>query len=171
MKLIIKKINKISLKEKNEIINLKNQEWKYTYKKQNNWIKKNIKKNDINIFLKINKKIVGYNLLRLRKFQINQSKTAKYYFYFDTLIIDKEFRNKNLSNIIMKKSIEIISRKAFGFLVCKKNLIKFYKRYGWKQCDRTNFKITNKKTKFNFLVLPKKERGLFKKKNKVTLEV
>ena len=44
MKLIIKKINKISLKEKNEIINLKNQEWKYTYKKQNNWIKKISKK-------------------------------------------------------------------------------------------------------------------------------
>ena len=43
MKLIIKKLTKISLKEKSQIIKLKNQEWKYTYKKQNDWIKKNIK--------------------------------------------------------------------------------------------------------------------------------
>ena len=171
MKLIIKKLTKISLKEKSQIIKLKNQEWKYTYKKQNDWIKKNIKRNDINIFLKIGKKIVGYNLLRLRKFQVNEGKTARYYYYFDTLIIDKGFRNKNLSNIIMKKSIEIISDKAFGFLVCKKNLVKFYKKYGWKQYNRNNFKITNKKTKFNFLVLPKKGGSLFKKKNKITLEV
>ena len=42
MKLIIKKLTKISLKEKSQIIKLKNQEWKYTYKKQNDWIKKNI---------------------------------------------------------------------------------------------------------------------------------
>lgn len=40
MELIIKKINKISLKEKKELIELKSQKWKYSYKNQYYWIKK-----------------------------------------------------------------------------------------------------------------------------------
>lgn len=170
MKLIIKKINKISLKEKKELIELKSQKWKYSYKNQIYWIKKNIKKNDLNIFLKINEKIVGYNLLRLRKFHTNISKKERYYFYFDTLIVDKKFRNKNLSKIIMNKSIKLINSKAFGFLLCKTKMINFYKKFGWKKYDRANFKITNKRTKLNFLILTKKKH-IFRKNNIITLGV
>ena len=50
MKLIIKKLTKISLKERKSNNQTKNQEWKYTYKKQNDWIKKNKKKRYKHIF-------------------------------------------------------------------------------------------------------------------------
>ena len=132
------------------------QEWKYSFNSHIDWIRKNIKLNDINIFLKINEEVVGYNLLRIRKFYTRENFTNKNYYYFDTMIIDKNFRKKKLSKKIMMKSIKIIKKNNFAFLLCKKSLIRYYKKFGWILMDKKKIKILNKKTKLNYMIMPGK---------------
>ena len=77
------RINKKIVKD---ICFLKNSKWKYGFKENLNWFKKNTKSRDLHNLLFFNKKLVGYTMLRLRKFKIKRN-FFKYY-YFDTLIID-----------------------------------------------------------------------------------
>ena len=71
-------IKKITIYHKNlsksflrKIIKLKKQEWKYSYKSQKNWIKKNFLNNDIHILVFVKKELEGYTALRLKKFSNN----------------------------------------------------------------------------------------------------
>ena len=130
-KLISKTTPLLSKKEIKNICILKNTQWKYGIKSQLNWYKKNIKKEDIHNLLFINSKLIGYTLLRKRTCFVN--KVKKKYLLFDTLVLDKKYRNKKLSNLIMYFDNEIIKqKKMLSFLTCNKSLIKFYKRFNWK---------------------------------------
>ena len=75
------------------ICNLKNQEWKYGLFSQLKWFKNNVKNNDIHNLVFCNKELIGYTLLR-KRLLIENNKNKKY-FLFDTIIIDKNYRNKN----------------------------------------------------------------------------
>ena len=95
----------------NNICKLKNSKWKYGIKGNLNWFKQNAKKHDLHNVLFFKKKLAGYTMLRLRKF-INNRKTYNYY-YFDTLIINKKYRGKQLSSILMFFNNFIIKKKRF----------------------------------------------------------
>lgn len=156
-----KNLNKNLIKD---IINLKDQEWKYTFNNQKKWIKKFVKKDDIHNLLFINKKLIGYTLLRKRQL-INYLKNKpkkKYYFYFDTLIIDKNFRgkkflNKSYSDYLMSFNSKIIKKyKYISFLHCKKKLVNFYKKYDWNFINK-KIVISDKKSKLNIMIFNKKK--------------
>ena len=71
-----KSINTKKLK-KNEILSickLKNTQWKYGIKSQLKWFNKNIQNNDIHNLLYLKESLVGYNLLRKRKFLLKGKK-------------------------------------------------------------------------------------------------
>ena len=66
-------------------------------------------------------------MLRRRKCLVN--KVLKKYLLFDTLVLDKKYKNKKLSNLIMYFDNEIIKQnKKLSFLICKKDLVDFYKK-------------------------------------------
>ena len=69
-------------KKKNleEIINLKNKEWKFGRKSQINWIKKNLKEKDVHVTLKYKNKLIGYTMLRNRDL-IGKNKIRKKFEY------------------------------------------------------------------------------------------
>lgn len=114
-----------------QICSLKKQFWKYSLKSHLCWFKKNVKKTDLNLILINKKQVVGYNLLRLRSLIIKK-KLMKYY-YFDTLIIDKKFRNLGWSKKIVNKSIYLSKRHNLPLiLICKKKLLNFYKKFKFK---------------------------------------
>ena len=118
-KLISKTTPLLSKKEIKNICMLKDTQWKYGIKSQLNWYKKNIKKEDNHNLLFINSKLIGYTLLRKRTCFVN--KVKKKYLLFDTLVLDKKYRNKKLSNLIMYFDNEIIKqKKMLSFLICKK---------------------------------------------------
>ncbi|PPR47246.1 MAG: hypothetical protein CFH19_00680 [Alphaproteobacteria bacterium MarineAlpha5_Bin9] len=126
-------------KQINDICKLKNSFWNFGIKSQIKWYKKNTKKSDIHNLLYIKNKLIGYTYLRKRSSTIlvkNKSKKIKY-IYFDTLIINKSFRKKNISKILMEKNNEIILKsKLHSFLICKKKLILFYKKFNWKKIPK-----------------------------------
>ena len=66
---------------------------------------------------------------------------------FDTLIIHKSFRKIKLANLLMAfNNITIINKKLSAQLNCKKKLILFYKKFGWK-ISNNKYLIPKKKNK------------------------
>ena len=114
--LVSKKSFQLSKKEIQNICLLKNNQWKLGIKSHLSWYKKNIKKKDIHNMMFINSKLIGYTLLRRRRCLVN--KVLKKYLLFDTLVLDKKYRNKKLSNLIMYFNNEIIKQnKKLSFLI------------------------------------------------------
>lgn len=166
MKLELKSIKNKNLNKNliKDIINLKKQEWNYNFNKQKDWIKKFVKKDDIHNLLFFNKKLIGYTLLRKRHLILtfkNRSK-KKYFFYFDTLILNKNFRgkkflNKSYSSFIMSLNLRIINKHNYiSILHCKKKMISFYKKYDWYNINKKNVTSDNKK-RLNLMILNKKK--------------
>ena len=159
---------KTSKLNKNKIIqisNLKDSLWSFGINSQLEWFKNNIKKNDIHNLLYFKSKLIGYTLLRRRSFN-NNNKLKKRYLLFDTLVIHKDYRNKKLSNLLMIFNNTIIREtRLFSFLICKNNLVSFYKKYDWIKINKKNIKVvdhpfstngmvfnTNKIKKYNFYI-------------------
>ena len=110
-----------------KILYLKNTFWKFNYKSQLKYFKENIYNNDIHNMVYMNKKLIGYTLLRKRKFKQNK------YLLFDTLIVHKNYRNKQIGSQLMKLNMKIIKKNNLKtILICKKNLVNFYISFNWK---------------------------------------
>ena len=169
--------NKVSLKsivsykltnqEIKEICLLKDKQWKFGIKSQIKWFKNNIKKFDIHNLFFIKSKLIGYTLLRKRTCEIKNLNKKTKYLLFDTLIIDRKYRDKKLSNLLMTFNNMVIKQSDyFSFLICKKELLNFYKKKKWVIINNRNFIIkdhpfstcgmlfnnTNKRNKYNFYI-------------------
>jgi len=133
-----------------KICKLKNSHWKKGINSQIKFFKKHCKPNDTNNLLYFNKNLIGYTLLRRRKFY--EDSKIKNYFYFDTLIINKKFRDLGISVFLMNFNNYIIKRNNFNsFLVCEKKLIKFYKKFNWKLKDKKKIRIDSLKKNKNIM--------------------
>jgi predicted N-acetyltransferase YhbS len=145
----------IKLKKKDilDITKLKNSHWNFGLSSQLSWFKNqnNVFKNDFHLFLKKNEKIIGYVQLGKRKYILN-SKENNYYL-FRTLIVLKKERNEKLAKKIMHEVSNFIKQKNLpSFLLCKKNLIKFYEKYGWIKLKKSKFKVENHKTSLHGMI-------------------
>ena len=74
----------------------------------------------------------------LRKRKLDEK---NFYLLFDTMIINKKFRDKGFSKVLMSYNNYIIKKnKLSSILICEKKLVNFYKKFAWKLC---NFKSKN----------------------------
>ena len=123
---------------------LKNSFWKFGLRSNLDWFRNNIKRNDIHNLIFANFKLIGYTVLRVNSLFKNKNKIK--YFYFDTLIIDKKYRSNNFSSILMQINNQIIlNNKKISFLICQKQMIKFYKKFYWKLLNKKYFTIKDHK--------------------------
>ena len=130
---------------------LKDKQWKYGTKLQLEWFENNIKKNDIHNLFYINSKLVGYTLLRKRIYKLKNLNNKTQYLLLDTLVIDKKFRSMKLSNLLMNFNNTIIKHLGLSsFLICKDELINFYKKNNWKKLDKNKFNIGDNNNKFKY---------------------
>ncbi len=121
------------------ICKLKDTHWKNGLNSQLKFYKKICRDDDLNNLIFFNKKLVGYTLLRKRKFGTNRNK--KNYLHFDTLIVDKNYRKFGISKILMNFNNFIIKKNNRpSFLTCKKKLVNFYRMYNWKLEKKKNIK-------------------------------
>ena len=157
-KFLSKKTYQLSNKEIKAICLLKDTHWNFGLKLQLVWFKQNVKSFDIHNILTLNKKLIGYTLLRKRKMNIN---SIRYYLLFDTLIIKKNFRNKRLSKLLMEFNNQIIKKnKKISFLMCSEKLIKFYKKNNWLKLNKRNFKVMDHKFNTNGMIFNSKRKYL-----------
>ena len=118
---------------------LKDTQWKFGIKSQINWYNKNIKRNDVHILLYIKTKLIGYVLLRKRTCNINKMTVESKYLLFDTIIIDKKFRGKKLSNLLMRFTNTLTKQSGyFSFLMTHKEPVSFYEKFGWTKLKASN---------------------------------
>lgn len=151
-KLISKETTNLTKEEILKICILKKIHWKYGIKNQLDWFKNNIMDNDIHNLLFIDKKLVGYTALRRKKFFYSYLKKDNY-LLFDTLIIDKKFRNKKLSNLLMNFNNAIIRQNhKLAFLMCHSNQLNYYSKFNWKKMHKKNFIIYDHKYENNGMV-------------------
>lgn len=158
------KLIKIKNKEINQLLidkicKFKMKFWKYNFNSQLNFFYENHNSNDLHFILVNNNRILAYNVLKKRIFtKIEKSKNniKKYFFLFDSFLVDENYRNQNLGSKHLKEN-KIYLKKVGkpGFLLCKKKLINFYKKNGWNLIINKNFKVKNYKKKkhlmsFNF---------------------
>ena len=140
---------KLSKKRINEILILKNSYWKYGMYSQKKWFNKNSKSKDYHNLMISNNKVVGYTFLANRKFEINLKNKKifrKQYLLFQTLIISKKFRNYlNLSKFMKFNNYKIKKQKKLSFLLCKKDKIKMYKLFNWRNINKGIFTVSDHK--------------------------
>ena len=90
----------------------------------------------------IQNKLIGYTLLRKRSYRIGNKNTEKKYLLFDTLIIDKPYRKKKYSSLLMKFNNKVIKKRGFfSFLICEKKLVLFYKKNNWKKLNKKSINL------------------------------
>ncbi len=79
----------------------------------------------------------------LRKRKLDEK---KFYLLFDTMIINKKFRNKGFARVLMSYNNFVIKKNRLSsILICEKELVNFYKKFSWKLCDfktKNRFKYT-----------------------------
>ena len=146
-KIIFKSLRLKSLKKKQilSICKLKNTYWKWTIKNQLEWFNKTVKKTDINNMLIINNRLVGYTLLRKRKAYYN--KRYLVYYYFDSFLIDKKYRNKGLGTELMLFNNKTLKKlRKHSFLICPTNTSNFYIKNNWNFLPKNKFKIMDHKS-------------------------
>ena len=143
MKIVSKKTKHLTKELIDKICKLKDTYWKHGLESNRKWFKKFVKTNDINILMfkeKNYKTLIGYTLLRIRKFK--KFDYFRNYFYLDTLMIKKNFRGKNLSKSLMMENNKIIKKnKLPAFLICEKQLINFYEQHSWKLLKNSHFEM------------------------------
>ena len=164
VKILSVKTKKLKKNIINKICYLKCQHYRYNFRQQKIWFKNNIKDSYIHNIIILKEKIVGYNCLR--DFYI---KKKLIFYLFDTILIDKHFRKNGYSKLLMFKSNQIIKKKkVFGFLICNKNMKKFYKNFQWKTLKSKH--ITKLKKKIYMTYLFKKETNLKTKNINTVIE-
>ncbi len=146
------KSKNLKKKEILKICNLKNEHWKYGIKSQKNWFFQNCKKNDIHYLVFFKNNLIGYLHLAVKNLLIKSKK--KKYVLFRNLIVDKKFRSKGVAEKIMFFANNYIKKqKKIGFLVCKFQLIKFYKKYGWQKYSKKQINLSDHRHNKMFFML------------------
>jgi hypothetical protein len=123
-----------------DICNLKDKYWKFGLLSQFNYFKKNINKHDLHNVCFINKKLIGYTLLKKKNFLMKQKKIN--FLHFDTLIIDDNFRKKQIARKLMNfNNKKILELNLPAFLICDKKIVGFYQKNLWKRAKGSYKKI------------------------------
>ena len=137
--------DKLTNNEINQICLLKDKQWKFGKKSQLKWFKNNIKKYDFHNLFYIKSKLVGYTLLRKRTCEIKNLNKKTQYLLFDTLIIDKKYRDMKLSDLLMSLNNATIKQSGFSsFLICSNKLVSFYKKKNWKILNKKTFNVVDR---------------------------
>ena len=128
-----------------DICILKETHWKFGLNSQLNFFKENIKPFDLHNCCFLNEKLIGYTLLKNKSFKKKDIKIN--FIHFDTLILDKNFRNKKIGNKLMSfNNDKIIAQKLPAFLICNKKMKNFYIKNLWKKANNDYKKIDIYKT-------------------------
>lgn len=133
-----------------KICKLKDSQWKFGIQSQLKYFKKSIKPKDIHNCFFFKKSLIGYTLLKKRTIIFKKKKIK--YILFDTLVIKKNLRKKKLSSIMMIFNNNTIkNEKLISFLICKNELINFYKKYSWKIVNSRKIQIVDHIFKTNLM--------------------
>ncbi len=147
--ILTKNLSKTLIKN---IIILKMDHYKYNFNNQYRWFKKNIQSIDKHNLALFKNEIIGYTCLREKKILIGRKKSLKI-LLFDTCIVKKQKRKTGIGRKLMNYNNKIIIKsKKLSLLLCKRKLIKFYKKFNWKNLKKSKVIFVDHKQKNLFIM-------------------
>lgn len=151
LKIFTKRTNKLSKNEIIDICKLKDTYWKHGLMSQITWFYKNVNKSDYNNMIFLNNKLIGYTLIRINNYEKKEKR--KKLLLIDTVIVKKNLQKKGFGKILQTYNNMIIKKTRLdAILVCKKRLVKFYKKMNWNKTNKNMYNI-NKNISISFVIL------------------
>ena len=127
---IIKSTNDLSKNEIEKIIYLKMQFWDYSFNKQKIWFENNINEDDLHFLVFNDDRLLAY-LNAIKTYAIIDGKKINI-IGIGNVCVDSEFQKNGIGHFLMRSvNNYLISNSLFGMLLCKDNLIDFYKKLDW----------------------------------------
>ena len=144
----------VTKQELDKIIMVKSSSWPYSYKSQINWIKNNIKDNDLHLL--IEKEGIALAYLNLVSIDITiDDKKCKGYGIGNVCTINK---GQGMGKTLMLSVNEFLRKKnKIGLLFCKKQLINFYSHSGWELIDENKLNYFSKHRGFKTMIYNHKQ--------------
>lgn len=113
-----------------KIASIKDQHWTYGIDSQIEWINKNIRYNDYHLLGYVDKKPVAYMSIVHVSVSIDEKLLDS--LGIGNVCVDVEFGKKRLGSRLVCEANRFILDSGFtGILLCKSELIPFYKKNGW----------------------------------------
>lgn len=127
----IKKTSELEEKEKESLITLKQQHWGYSNKEQQSWFNANIKADDHHLLIYRKEALLAYLNAVHVDVSINQSVHGM--LGIGNVCVDKHHAHMGAGSILMASINAYIKKMdTSGILLCKENLIAFYRMSNWK---------------------------------------
>lgn len=158
----IRKNKELSVQEKNDIINLKEQYWKHGICSQLEWMDKNIKDGDIHL---IARGTDGFICAYLNIVQLNVLVDERKIqcLGIGNVCVDSKYKHNGLGSELCKKANTIIREKGQqGILLCKKSLLPFYDKCNWKVIRPMEVYIESQKYVQEVMVYPEMNQEIEK---------
>jgi predicted GNAT family N-acyltransferase len=145
--------DKIDEKSMIEICKVKDESWPFGLNEQKNWIKHNIKNNDIHVLLYNDRNsLIGYTNIVKRTCEIEES-TSNVLFGIGNVCVSNKVKK---SGIGMKMMLGInkylIAEDARGVLFCKDQLVGFYQKCNWKVIGLENIIVDYSLSNINTMI-------------------
>lgn len=126
------------------IIRLKNRVWPYPYYTHEEWIRSNIREEDMHLLLWSEKELIGY----LNLVNVEGSITG---WGIGNVVVSPDRQGENIGLLLMNLcDYYLASTHSIGMLICKDKVLGFYTRCGWKLYDKDVY-IRDDKLTHNFL--------------------
>lgn len=127
------KQSQINKEELEKIVDLKKIHWNYTIKEHLNWIKLNVKDNDIHVLMFEKEELKSY--LNLINIEVRIDYKTKLFFGIGN-VCSKE-KEKGYGSLLLKEvNNYLVKENKTGILLCKDSLVLFYLKNDWKLLDK-----------------------------------
>ncbi|RZK26445.1 MAG: GNAT family N-acetyltransferase [Flavobacterium sp.] len=121
-----------------QICEIKNENWNYGSESQRKWIENNISANDIHLVGVENRAIVTYCNIVLRRIHMDSESIVEVR-GIGNVCVRQDLKGRGLGKELMKSVNSFLIREdLYGLLLCKRNLIGFYKNCDWAVLDKSN---------------------------------
>ena len=143
----------LSVGEKLQIAELKNQYWPYGIASQIRWMKDNIQKNDVHLMgEEIDSSAILKAYITLSDLNIVVDGKSNSSIGIGGVCVDAALQHSGVGKQLMEAANRYIeTQRKMGVLLCKNNLIGFYKKCGWKQLSFQTAVVAGFKYKYNIM--------------------
>ena len=146
-----------------KISKLKMQHWSYPVEEQINWLKKNIKDEDVHLLLYIENELIGY--LLISEINVKSETCIKKYLGIGNVCVSITNRKSHSGYLLMQLANYYYKiQKKSGILLCDDSIVNFYLKCNWllfngrkivNNKEYTNQILTNEKFAGNTIELDK----------------
>ena len=141
-KFVILKHCELRPEVENDIVAIKQQHWNYPYDAQIEWMRNNLKKNDMHLLLYEDGQPVAYlNLVNVTVYVDGNQMPAV---GIGNVCVTKCKIGYGIGRKIVQKANDIIKELCMvGVLLCKEELLDFYGKFGWHELTCGNITIAS----------------------------